>query len=205
MARGLRAVPSLVGFGLLVGAALPLGGCPDPVPFPYGITKLGVLPAWSPLGSPGAAASWGEQLTSAIVRRTSFRVVGASSAQAVLGLPENLGLANALRTEALTFGHLAPDTARAMGRRLNVQALIASVVRVRDFGAQGGGGELGLELMAFETESGSRIWGFAGSERYGDRPTRTQALGQAVTRLVDRSVGALPRPAGEAPEPRPPR
>lgn len=197
-----KAVRRFAGLSLLAWAALPLGGCPDPVPFPYGITILGVLPAWSPMGNPGAALTWGDMLTSGISRRTSFRVVGASSSGAVLGLPENLGLASALRSEALSYGRLNADTAKAMGRRLNVQALIASVVRVRDFGAQGGGGSISLELQAFETETGSRIWGFSADEPYGDRPTRTQALGYTMTILVDRAVSALPRPAGEKPEPR---
>lgn len=197
---------SLRRWGLAWGAiallAGPLAACRDPEPFPYGITKLGVLPAWSPLGTPGAAATWGEQLSASLVRRTSFRVVGAGSAQAYLSQPEHQGLAQGLRTEVLALGQPSVASARAIGRHLNVQAILTSVVSVRDFGLQGGGGEVALQVSAFETESGARIWGWVGQQRYGDRPTRAQALGLAVSQLVDRAVSALPRPAGEAPEPK---
>lgn len=188
-------MPRVLAACALTGALVAiLAACAPRDTFPERIESLAVLPVEvTPLdGSAGLVLAG--LLSSALLERTSFRVVPVDSVARLRLDPGYERVFARFRGLALGGGAVESEVSQVLGDRTGVGGLVWTTLNV---GLRSQvRGDLSVTMRIYDAHSGRKVW--SAFRRHPFEGTSAEpAFARVMTKIVNEVVQALPRPEGE--------
>jgi hypothetical protein len=171
-----------------------VGACGQRDPFPERIESLAVLPVEITPSDGAAGSVVAGLLGSALLQRTSFRVVPLDSVSRLRMDPRYERVFARFRGLARGGGVVEPEVSQALGDRTGVRGLVwttlslglASQVR----------GDISLTVRIYDARTGRPVW--RAFRRHPFEGTSADpAFARVMTKIIGEVVRDLPRPEGE--------